>query len=193
MHIVEDIYLSNAEVESLLLGLINCQINPEFLMQDFIKHQVMALAQYFRHDQNSEIDFAQVNCPIKIRADYQNHRLKRQFIVEFHITTTPFFNYDPVKNSVSYSYMMKDFYLTDIIFYDAYSGENLQAWLQKRFVILQGERELEVNSLSWYADYNLPQVTQNMVSFVNETAYDTGLDQIVDEVNLRLKMPVTVT
>ena len=64
--------------------------------------------------------------------------------------------------------MMKDFYLTDIIFYDAYTGENLQAWMQKRFVILQGEREIEVNSLSWYADYNLPQVTQNMVSFVSE-------------------------
>ena len=88
--------------------------------------------------------------------------------------------------------MIKDFYLTDNIFYDAYTGENLQAWMQKRFVILQGEREIEVNSLSWYADYNLPQVTQNMVSFVSEAAYDTGLDQIVDEVNLRLRQAKTV-
>lgn len=83
--------------------------------------------------------------------------------------------------------MMKDFYLTDIIFYDAYTGENLQAWMQKRFVIQQGEREIEVNSLSWYAEYNLPQVTQNMVSLVHEESFDTGLDQIVNEVNLRLQ------
>ena len=40
MHIVEDIYLTNEEVESLLLGLINSQLEPEFLMQDFMKHQV---------------------------------------------------------------------------------------------------------------------------------------------------------
>ncbi len=38
----------------------------------------------------------------------------------------------------------------------------------------------------------MPQVTQNMVSFVSEAAYDTGLDQIVDEVNLRLRQAKTV-
>ncbi len=187
MHIVEDIYLSKEEVESLLLGLINSQLEPEFLMQDFVKHQVFSLAEFFKQDHERELDFAQVTCPIKVRAPYQNHRLKRDFLVEFHLTTTPFFNYEPEQNSVSYSYMMKDFYLTDIIFYDAYTGENLQAWMQKRFVIQQGEREIEVNSLSWYAEYNLPQVTRNMVSFVKEEAYDTGLDQIVNEVNLRLQ------
>ena len=192
MHIVEDIYLTKEEVESLLLGLINSQVEPEFLMQDFIKHQVWSLAEYFKQNTEHEIDFAQISCPIKVKAEYQNHRLKRHFLVEFHMTTTPFFNYEPEENSVAYSYMMKDFYLTDIIFYDAYTGENLQAWMQKRFVILQGEREIEVNSLSWYADYNLPQVTQNMVSFVSEAAYDTGLDQIVDEVNLRLRQAKTV-
>ncbi|UIZ58823.1 hypothetical protein LZP46_07030 [Acinetobacter sp. SCLZS86] len=39
MHVVEDIYLSNEKVESLLLEFINAQLKPEFLMQDFIKHQ----------------------------------------------------------------------------------------------------------------------------------------------------------
>ena len=187
MHIVEDIYLSKEEVESLLLGLINAQLEPEFLMQDFVKHQVFSLARYFQQDCEREIDFAQVACPIKVRAQYPNHRLKREFLVELHMTTTPFFTYDPEQNQVSYSYMMKDFYLTDIIFYDAYTGENLQAWMQKRFVIQQGEREIEVNSLSWYAEYNLPQVTQNMVSLVHEESFDTGLDQIINEVNLRLQ------
>ena len=42
-------------------------------------------------------------------------------------------------------------------------------------MILQAKREIQVNSLSWYADYNLPQVTQNIVSFVSEAAYYTGL------------------
>ena len=78
MHIVEDIYLTNEEVE------------PEFLMQDFIKHQVWSLAEYFKQNTEHKIDFAQISCPIKVKAEYQNHRLKRHFLVEFHLTTTLF-------------------------------------------------------------------------------------------------------
>ena len=90
MHIVEDIYLTNEEVESLLLGLINSELEPEFLMQDFMKHQVWSLAEYFKQNTEHKIDFAQISCPIKVKAEYQNHRLKRHFLVEFHLTTTLF-------------------------------------------------------------------------------------------------------
>ena len=90
MHIVEDIYLTNEEVKSLLLGFINAQLEPEFLMQDFIKHQVWSLAECFKQNTEHEIDFAQISCPIKVKAEYQNHRLKRHFLVEFHLTTTLF-------------------------------------------------------------------------------------------------------
>ena len=83
MHIVEDIYLTNEEVESLLLGLINSQLEPEFLMQDFIKHQVWSLAEYFKQNTEHEIDFAQISCPIKVKAEYQNHRLNVIFWLNF--------------------------------------------------------------------------------------------------------------
>ncbi len=83
MHIVEDIYLTKEEVESLLLGLINSQLEPEFLMQDFIKHQVWSLANILSKILNMKLILRKWGCPIKVKAEYQNHRLKRQFWFSF--------------------------------------------------------------------------------------------------------------
>ena len=83
MHVVEDIYLSNEKVESLLLEFINAQLEPEFLMQDFIKHQGWSLAEWFKQNTEHEIDFAQISCPIKVKAEYQNHRLNVIFWLNF--------------------------------------------------------------------------------------------------------------